>query len=89
MQIAVQLWVLTGVVSILSTVLLIIFKISLQRLIGRLDSLIEEVKELRESTSVHSNSIDHLRRKNMEQDKWLQEHSERIRVLEINQNKSN
>ena len=64
-----QIWVLTGVVSALSTVLMMVFKNSLTRLINRLDKLIDQVKELTETVGVHKNVIDSLSVKNYEQEK--------------------
>ena len=85
----IQIWVLTGVVSALSTVLMMVFKNSLTRLINRLDKLIDQVKELTETVGVHKNVIDSLSVKNYEQDKRLNSHSDRIRELEINIHKNN
>lgn len=85
----IQIWVLTGVVSALSTVLMMIFKNSLTRLVSRLDKLIDQVKELTETVRVHKNVIDSLSIKNYEQDKRLSGHSDRIRDLEINIHKNN
>ena len=83
----VQIWVLTGLVSALSAVLMIVFKTSLQRLITRLDELIDQVRELTENVGVHRSEIDGLEEKNQRQDERLNGHSERIRALEINQHK--
>ncbi len=87
MKVEIQIWMLTGVVSALSTVLMIVFKTSLTRLVNWLDKLIDQVRELTETVGVHKNAIDSLSTKNNEQDKRLNGHSERIRELEINQNK--
>ena len=82
-----QIWVLTGVVTTLSAILMIVLKVSLQRLISRLDKLIDEVRGLTETVSTHKSEIENLITKNNEQDKRLNVHSERIRDLEINRSK--
>ena len=81
----VKIWVLTGVVTALATLLLVVFKMSLQRIIARLDKLIDEVRELTKNTGVHRKEIDQLIERNQQQDERLNGHSQRIRNLEIKQ----
>ena len=83
----IQIWILTAAVSALSTILMVVFKTSLQRLVGRLDKLIDQVRELTQMVGHHKSAIDGLISKNNEQDQRLNGHSERIRNLEINQSK--
>lgn len=77
-----QIWVLTGVVSVLATILTIVAKTSFKQLVGKLDDLIEKVGELTITTSVHKTEIENQTTKNNEQDKRLNNHAVRLRDLE-------
>ena len=77
-----QIWVLTGVVSVLATILTIVAKTSFKQLVDKLDDLIDKVGELTITTSVHKTEIDNQQSKNLEQDKRLNDHSKRLRDLE-------
>ncbi len=77
----VQIWVLTGMVSLLFAILMILFKIGLQRM----DKLIHEVHKLTNTVSSQKSNIARVLDKNNVQDKRLNEHSTRIRNLEIKQ----
>ncbi len=80
----IQIWVLTGVVSLLFAILLILFKIALERI----DRLIHEVHQLTSIVSSQKSDIARVLDKNNEQDRRLNDHSERIRILEIKQGQS-
>jgi len=78
-----QLWVLTGLVSVLATVLTMVAKASLKQLVGRLDALVTAVGELTVQSSIHKTEIANETEKNNEQDQRLNELSKRVRQIEI------
>lgn len=82
---ATQIWVMSGLITVLVSIILLIFKFSINRLVNRLDALIDNVRILSEKTGVHRTEIEQLRKKDFDQDKRLNKHSERLRKLEIKQ----
>lgn len=80
-----QVWVLTGLVSVLATILTIVAKTSLKQLVGQLQNLVKVVGELTVQTSIHKTEIANETEKNNEQDKRLNELSSRVRKIEIEQ----
>lgn len=71
-----------SVASIMAAVLGFVIKLVTDQVIKRLDAIVTELKQLSQSTTVHEQQIEGLQHQDSIIHSRLNEHSERIHVLE-------
>lgn len=81
-------WILTGSMGVLMTALGFFLKTYFQAVIEKLDALVNKLEMLGETKAIHEQQIKYLQNEQTNIHKRLNEHSSRIRNLEI-QNRKN
>ncbi len=85
----IKIWVLVGVAGVMATVLGYMIKLVTVEVIKRLDEIVSELKQLTQATTIQGQQIKGLQEQDTVIHSRLNEHSDRIRSLEINGNQNN
>lgn len=81
----VKVWILVAAVGVMGTALGFVIKVATNLLIKRLDGIVDELKRLNLSNSLHGQDITHLQETNSQVQTRLNNHADRLRSLEIHQ----
>ena len=79
----IKIWILVGVAGVMATILGFIIKTVTGEVIKRLDEIVTELKQLTYTTTIQGQEIKGLQDKDAIIHSRLNEHSERIRYLEM------
>jgi uncharacterized membrane protein YhiD involved in acid resistance len=82
----VKVWVLAGLVSVLAAILCFMIKLVTREVIKRLDDIVSELKQLTKTTTTQEEKIKQLRDQDILINQRLNEHSGRIRIIELKNN---
>lgn len=85
----IKIWVLVGVAGVMATVLGYMIKLVTVEVIKRLDEIVSELKQLTQATTIQGQQIKGLQEQDTVIHSRLNEHSDRIRSLEINGSQNN
>jgi uncharacterized membrane protein YhiD involved in acid resistance len=85
----IKIWVLVGVAGVMATVLGYMIRLVTVEVIKRLDEIVSELKQLTQATTIQGQQIKGLQEQDTVIHSRLNEHSDRIRSLEINGNQNN
>jgi uncharacterized membrane protein YhiD involved in acid resistance len=85
----IKIWVLVGVAGIMAAVLGYMIRLVTLEVIKRLDEIVSELKQLTQATTIQGQQIKGLQEQDTVIHSRLNEHSDRIRSLEINGNQNN
>lgn len=86
METEMKIWVLIGVVSVLAAILGFMIKLVTKEVIKRLDDIVTELKQLTKTTTVQEEKIKSLQDQDLLINQRLNDHSGRIRTLELKTN---
>ena len=85
MKAEIQIWILMGLMTATSAVLMYILKMSTAHFIKKMEVLVDRVGEIAENVKVHHVKIGAIQKKNKRQDDRINRQDEKINKLEINQ----
>jgi uncharacterized membrane protein YhiD involved in acid resistance len=85
----IKIWILIGVAGIMAAVLGYVIRLVTSEVIKRLDEIVSELKQLTQATIIQGQQIKGLQDQDTVIHSRLNEHSDRIRSLEINSNQHN
>jgi len=85
----VKLWILVSLVVIMGSVLGFIGKVVTKIIIQRLDDIVKELRELNKASSMHAQDIKNLQEADTVINHRLNNHADRIRVIEMKGAKTN
>lgn len=88
MELEVKVWILTVVVAVLGGVIAWVARVSIKSILERLDKLISQNNAFGKALIRQHGEINGLKDKVNRNEKRLNEHSERIRKIELNQPKN-
>ena len=80
----VKVWMLAGVVCTLATILGFMIRLVTKEVIKRLDDIVSELKQLTKTSTAQEEKIKYLQDQDILINGRLNEHSSRIRSLELN-----
>ena len=83
----VKFWIVSCALVIVTTVLGFLLKMWFKEIIDKLDALVEELKILAQTKVVHEQQIKYLQEDQTNTKKRLNDHSKRIRNLELDKKK--
>lgn len=79
----IKIWILVGVAGIMATMLGFIIRIVTAEVLKRLDEIVVELKQLSKATTIQGQQIKGLQEQDDIIHRRLDDHSARIRILEI------
>ena len=84
---AIKVWILVAVVTVTATVLGFVIKTVIGRVINKLDEIVSELKQLTRASAVQEQQIKELQEQDKNLHHRLNDHSGRIRTIELKINK--
>ena len=85
MKAEIQIWILMGLMTATSAVLMYILKMSTAHFIKKMEVLVNKVGEIAENVKIHHVKIEAIQEKNKRQDGRINRQDKKINKLEINQ----